>query len=403
MIFDIWKKREHAFIKLLLKSIKFVLNDSLVSIILFVLIFMYSDLKDLVLSMRTINESLFLVIIAGLYTAFVMRQNFFTFIEEPDLIFLGPKEKEIIQVIRQSFFKQISISSVIEIPIYFLTYLALSIINIDHGLILLCNLIFVLKFFQWVKFNIPIYKITAKHTFSSSFFNIFVLVTFLLLTFKLYFFSYALLVCLIIIIKKEMLNKNTIQLNWKKLMENENQSWNKLHFLLGNFVKIKEKESNISQSILLEKLLDRIPKNKEYLMLYIYLRSFCRKSENRVNLFVVTISVFVVSVSLTNTLIGIIIPLVIHLLYSVSFFQESTRRVYPIMNRSKRQYLILGLGIWLFFFIFFAPSFLISLVFSSKLLLWMLPLSGGDLSFWLTSANTKMFQANLIYKITKYL
>lgn len=373
MISDIWKRRKKEFLKLLLKSVKYIFNDSLVSMILFVLLFMYSDLKDFILELKTIDKDFFLLLIGLTYSLLVLKKKYFIFIKKPDLIFLGTKQKDITTEIKKAIREQILLSFILELPIYFATFLVLSLTIAEYKLLVFLHLIVLLKAFQCIKIKLTLSE-AHNSRFSDYFFNFLLMLVFSSVVFHLFFLSYLLFGLSFYLLRSRFASKSLEWFNWSKLIDYESKSWNRLSAVLGNFIEVERSASENSKSFLAEKLINLIPRNKDCLLIFIFSRVFFRKSENRMNLYVVAIVISMVAIATANSLISVFMLLFVHTLYATSVFEQAIQYDYAI-EETKQQYKLLAVGLWLTVLLFFLPAYVISLIFEGAILMLSLILS----------------------------
>lgn len=341
--------------------------------ILFVLLFMYSDLKNFILDLKTIDKDFFLLLVGLTYSLLVLKKKYFIFIKKPDLIFLGTKQKDITIEIRKAIREQILVSFILELSIYFATFLVLSLTIAEYKLLVFLHLIVFLKVFQCIKIKSTLSE-AHNSRISDYFFNFLLMLVFLSVVFRLFFLSYLLFGLSFYLVRSRFASKSYEWFNWSKLIDYENKSWNRLGAVLGNFVEVKRSASENSKSFFAEKLISLIPRNKNCLLLFIFSRVFFRKSENRMNLYVVAIVISMIAIATANSLISVVMLLFVHTLYATSVFEQAIQYDYSI-EETKQQYKLLAVGIWLTVLLFCLPAYVISLIFEGAILMLSLILS----------------------------
>lgn len=337
LVKKMWQKRKKKFAKSLLVASKYLLNDSFVAIILVLLLLFFPYLSTIIEELLRVDTHLIKIATFFLALSILTSQRMFLFMEEPDQYFLLPKENEVVKQLKiaakQSFFLAI----ITHAASYFLIFFLLSLTN-KQPLFTMLTLFIVINLLIVCKIFITFLHFYDKKEQFLSVIQVFFSSTSLLFTIceKYFIVNISLITYLLFLYKIASTAKDSL-LNWNAALTYEYQSLSKLNLLLSNFLSVKKLHTNLSSPAYLNQLFRLIPKNNDFLLVYLYFRKVFRNRENRVELFLIPLVISFVSVSLDTSVLSTLIPAVIFVTTTITLSEKASLSTYSTFTITKKQ------------------------------------------------------------------
>lgn len=332
-----WQKRKKKFAKSLLVALKYLLNDSFVAIalILFLLIFPY--LSTIIEELLRVDILLIKIVTFFLAFSILTSQRMFLFVEEPDPYFLLPKEKEVVKQLKTAAKQSIFLAIFTHAASYFLIFFLL-LLTSKQPLFAMLTLFIVINLLIVCKIFITFLHFYDKKEQFLSVIQVLLSSVLLLLTIceKYFFVNASLSIYLLFLYKIASKTKDSL-LIWNAALTYEHHSLSKLNLLLSNFLSVKKLHTNLSSPAYLNQLFRLIPKNNDFLLVYLYFRKVFRNRENRVELFLIPLVISFVSISLDTSVLSALIPAVIFIATTITLSEKASLNTYSTFTITKKQ------------------------------------------------------------------
>lgn len=277
-----YKKRLGIHQKKMYRYLKYVFNDHISLILLFLMggfVFYYTEMIKQVDASFSIGKIIVLVI----WFASLFIGKLATLVEEADKVFLLPKEQEMADYLKAAQKHSMGIPAALLIVVTGISIPFLMSISNNQ---LLDGLFYgvMLLVLKWIQLSLKKYEILQKNSHhynkdSLGFYGISLIV----LVLSLYTYSWigTILSLIYLLVNQKRLKDQTVGqiLDWDEMIQQEKNRQKKIYQFINLFTDVPEISSSVKRRKYLDVFLRLIKLEKKQTYLYLYSRSFLRGSE----------------------------------------------------------------------------------------------------------------------------
>ncbi|MDR0921405.1 MAG: ABC transporter permease [Lactobacillales bacterium] len=278
---EFYKKRSSKHLTRMMKYMRYVFNDHFVLVCLFLLGgvgFYYSQL------VKTLPENFFWGKVAALLVFIGMIQvgKLATLSENADMVFLLPKEKQMLDYLKGAFYHSLLLPFVACFLIAgFL--MPLIVVSTGNSFTSFFAYVLLLFIFKWIDLELKLQRIYQNNeAFVKKYFTINLVVAFILFALSLWVTPFVVVLGAIWwMVLGRVLNHRLNQepLDWEKMVATERARMHRIYQFIALFTDVPEITSSVKRRKWLDGLLKKIQTTSKNTYFYLFSRGFLRGTE----------------------------------------------------------------------------------------------------------------------------